>query len=83
MSGRVRRLWLQVNKKNAAAIRFYRSAGFDVFREGSAWLMLVPPPISPARGPPTDWGELMQVHDDRDVFQASPNELPAIVIRSL
>jgi hypothetical protein len=28
--------------------------------------------------PPTDWGELVQIHDDRDVFQASPNELPAI-----
>jgi hypothetical protein len=27
------------------------------------------PPISPARGPPTDWGELVQVHDDRDIFQ--------------
>ena len=26
-------LWLQVNKKNAAAIRFYRSAGFEVIRE--------------------------------------------------
>ena len=24
-----------------------------------------PPPVSPARGPPTDWGELVQVHDDR------------------
>jgi hypothetical protein len=23
---------------------------------------LEPPPISPARGPPTDWGELVQVH---------------------
>ena len=32
---------------------------------------LVPPPISPARGPPTDWGELMQVHDDRAIFQAT------------
>jgi hypothetical protein len=32
---------------------------------------LVPPPISPARGPPTDWGALVQVHDDRDVFQAA------------
>ena len=42
-----------------------------------------PPPISPARGPPTDWGELVQVHDDRDVFQASPDELPAIDIHSL
>ncbi len=44
---------------------------------------LVPPPISPARGPPTDWGELVQLHDDRDVFQSSPDELPAIDIHSL
>jgi len=44
---------------------------------------LEPPPISPARGPPTDWGELVQVHDDRDVFQSSPDELPAIDIHSL
>ena len=44
---------------------------------------LEPPPISPARGPPTDWGELVQVHDDRDVFQASPDELPAVDIHSL
>jgi len=44
---------------------------------------LEPPPISPARGPPTDWGELAQVHDDRDVFQSSPDELPAIDIHSL
>ncbi|MFM8497355.1 MAG: hypothetical protein ACKOEM_17805, partial [Planctomycetia bacterium] len=29
---------------------------------------LEPPPVSPARGPPTDWGELVQIHDDRDVF---------------
>jgi hypothetical protein len=35
---------------------------------------LEPPPVSPARGPPTDWGELVQAHDDRDVFQASPDE---------
>jgi hypothetical protein len=42
-----------------------------------------PPPISPARGPPTDWGELAQLHDDRDVFQSSPDELPAIDIHSL
>jgi diamine N-acetyltransferase len=26
-------LWLQVNKNNAAAIRFYRSAGFEVIRK--------------------------------------------------
>jgi hypothetical protein len=32
---------------------------------------------------PTDWGELVQAHDDRDVFQASPDELPAIDIHSL
>ena len=44
---------------------------------------LEPPPLSPARGPPTDWGELVQVHDDRHVFQASPDELPAIDIHSL
>ena len=39
-----------------------------------------PPPVSPARGPPTDWGELVQVHDDRAIFQASPDELPDIDI---
>jgi hypothetical protein len=32
---------------------------------------LEPPPVSPARGPPTDWGELVQVHDDRAIFQAT------------
>ncbi len=41
---------------------------------------LKPPLVSPARGPPTDWGE---VHDDRDAFQASPYELPVIDIHSL
>ncbi len=44
---------------------------------------LEPPPLSPARGPPTDWGELVQAHDDRDVSQASPNELPVIDMHSL
>ncbi len=44
---------------------------------------LEPPPVSPARGPPTDWGELVQIHDDRAIFQASPDELPAIDIHSL
>jgi hypothetical protein len=24
----------------------------------------VPPPLSPARGPPTEWGELVQAHHD-------------------
>jgi len=44
---------------------------------------LEPPPLLPARGPPTDWDELVQAHDDRDVFQASPDELPVIDIHSL
>jgi hypothetical protein len=44
---------------------------------------LEPPPLSLARGPPTDWTELVQVHDDRDLLQASPDELPAIDIHSL
>ena len=35
---------------------------------------LEPPPVSPARGPPTDWVELVQAHDDRDAFQAAPDE---------
>ncbi len=43
----------------------------------------VPPPLATARGPPTDWGELVQAHDDRHVFQASPVDLPAIDIHSL
>jgi hypothetical protein len=42
-----------------------------------------PPPVSPARGPPTEWTELVQAHDDRDVMQASPDELPVIDIHSL
>ena len=44
---------------------------------------LEPPPVSPARGPPTDWGELVQAHDDRDVFQVSPDQLPVIDIHGL
>ena len=44
---------------------------------------LEPPPVSPARGPPTDWGELIQAHDDREAVQVSPDELPAIDIHSL
>jgi hypothetical protein len=41
------------------------------------------PPLAPARGPATDGGELVQAHDDRDVFQGSPDELPVIDIHSL
>ena len=44
---------------------------------------LEPPPVSPARGPPIDWGEFVQVHDDRAIFQESPDELPVIDIRRL
>jgi len=44
--------------------------------------MLGPPSISPARGPPTDWGELVQIHDDPDVFQASPEDLPVLDIHN-
>jgi hypothetical protein len=32
--------------------------------------------VPPARGPPTDWGELVQLHDDWAIFQASADELP-------
>ena len=32
---------------------------------------LEPPPGSPARGPPTDWGEIVQAHDDQAISQAS------------
>ena len=31
----------------------------------------------------TDWDELVLVHDDRHVFQASPEGLPVIDIHSL
>jgi hypothetical protein len=44
---------------------------------------LEPPPVSPARGPPTDWGDLVQTHDDRAIFQAPPDELPVIDIHTL
>jgi len=44
---------------------------------------LEPPPVSPARGPPTDWGELVQAHDERDVFQGRIDDLPVIDIHKL
>ena len=44
---------------------------------------LEPPPLAPARGPPTNWSELAQAHDDRDAIQASPEDLPVIDIRRL
>jgi len=33
-----------------------------------------------AGGPPTDWGELVQVHDDRDVCQSSPDPASAMAM---
>lgn len=33
---------------------------------------LEPPPVSPARGPPTDWGELIQAHDERAIVGNVP-----------
>ena len=44
---------------------------------------LEPPLVLPARRPPTDWAELVQAQDDRNVFQASPDTLPVIDIHSL
>jgi hypothetical protein len=29
------------------------------------------PPVSPARGPPTEWAELVQAHDERDAIQST------------
>ena len=44
---------------------------------------LEPPPVFPARGPPIDWGEFVQAHDDREAVQVSPNELAVIDIHRL
>jgi hypothetical protein len=44
---------------------------------------LEPPPVSPARGPPTDWESSCRSTFDRAIFQASPDELPVIDIQSL
>jgi hypothetical protein len=39
-------------------------------------------PVSPARGALTECVEVVHVYEGRDVFQPSPDELPAIDIRS-
>jgi hypothetical protein len=39
--------------------------------------------MSPARGPPNEWTELVKAHDDRDGVQDFPDELPVIDIHSL
>ena len=44
---------------------------------------LEPPPLAPARGPPTTWDELVSVPDDRAAMLTSPDDLPVIDIRSL
>lgn len=44
---------------------------------------LEPPPLAPARGPPADFGDLVQVHDDRDVVQTTPDDFPVIDIHAL
>lgn len=49
----------------------------------SGWGRVLLPPVSPARGPPTDWGEIIQAYDDRNGFQPLPVELPVIDIHSL
>ena len=43
---------------------------------------LEPPPRAPARGPPTSWDELVQLHDDRDAIQTTHDDLPVIDIHS-
>ena len=41
---------------------------------------LEPPHVSPARGPPVDWGELVQSQGAGEFEQASPDDLPMIDI---
>jgi len=41
---------------------------------------LDPPHVSPARGPPVEWAELVQSHGDGEFEQASPDDLPMIDI---
>jgi len=42
---------------------------------------LDPPRVSPARGPPVDWGELVQSQGAGEFEQASPDDLPMIDIQ--
>jgi hypothetical protein len=60
--GRNGRAW---GRWSAPSGRFSRTCCF--IQSGEP---LEPTPVSPIRGPPTDWGELVQLHDNRDVFQA-------------
>jgi hypothetical protein len=60
-----------------------KKVGMSAELGSASVLMLVPPPSSPAGGPATDWGELVQGHDDRAIFQGRIDELSAIDIHSL
>ena len=42
---------------------------------------LEPPSVSPARGPPVDWDDLVQAEDDHSLHQASAEDVPMIDIR--
>ena len=41
---------------------------------------LEPPHVTPVRGPPVAWGDLVQAEDDRSLYQALPDDLPTIDI---
>ena len=41
---------------------------------------LEPPYVTPARGPPVAWDDLVQAEDDGSLHQASPEDLPMIDI---
>ena len=65
------------------AHRIHHRSGADPEDSDTRRKPLEPPPVSPSHGPPTEWGALVQVHDDRAIFRASPDELPVIDIHSL
>jgi len=39
-------------------------------------------PRVPARGPPTDSGEIVREYDDRNAIKGSPDDLPTLDIHS-
>ena len=41
---------------------------------------LEPPYVTPARGPPVDWDDLVQADNERSLHQATPDDLPVIDI---
>jgi hypothetical protein len=58
------------------------SAVAPMWVDGSAEVD-VAPPVSPAHCLSIERDLLMQARDDRDIFQTSPHDLPAINIHSL